>query len=228
MKSSVIIFPGSNCDRDMDVALKKFGFKNQMIWHNDIDLPKNDLVVLPGGFSYGDYLRCGSIAAKSKIIHSVINYINSGGLVLGICNGFQILIETGLLPGALLRNKYLEFICKNVFVKINNNENNYFKNIKKNTLEFHIAHNEGNYFCSDSQIKEINDNNQIALFYCNENGEINEKYNPNGSSKNIAGIFNKEKNILGMMPHPERMIDAYLSGEDGSIFFENLVNNLKQ
>ena len=228
MRSSVIIFPGSNCDRDMDVALKKFGFKNQMIWHNDIDLPKNDLVVLPGGFSYGDYLRCGSIAAKSKIIHSVINYINSGGLVLGICNGFQILIETGLLPGALLRNKYLEFICKNVFVKINNNENNYFKNIKKNTLEFHIAHNEGNYFCSDNQIKEINDNNQIALFYCNENGEINEKYNPNGSSKNIAGILNKEKNILGMMPHPERMIDSYLSGEDGSIFFENLVSNLKQ
>jgi len=228
MKSSVIIFPGSNCDRDMDVALKKFGFKNQMIWHNDIDLPKNDLVVLPGGFSYGDYLRCGSIASKSKIIKSIINFAKSGGLVLGICNGFQILIETELLPGTLLRNKYLEFICKNVFVKINNNENNYFKNIKKNTLEFHIAHNEGNYFCSDSQIKEINDNNQIALFYCNENGEINEKYNPNGSSKNIAGIFNKEKNILGMMPHPERMIDAYLSGEDGSIFFENLVNNLKQ
>jgi len=141
MKSSVIIFPGSNCDRDMDVALKKFGFKNQMIWHNDIDLPKNDLVVLPGGFSYGDYLRCGSIAAKSKIIHSVINYINSGGLVLGICNGFQILIETGLLPGALLRNKYLEFICKNVFVKINKQKNNYFKSIKKEILKLHIAHN---------------------------------------------------------------------------------------
>jgi len=228
MNSSVIIFPGSNCDRDMDVALKKFGFKNKMIWHDEVELPKSDLVVLPGGFSYGDYLRCGSIASKSKIIRSIINYAKSGGLVLGICNGFQILIETELLPGILLRNKYLQFICKNVFVKINNNENNYFKNIKKNTLKFHIAHNEGNYFCSDNQIKEINDNNQIALFYCNENGEINEKYNPNGSSKNIAGIFNKEKNILGMMPHPERMIDSYLSGEDGSIFFENLVNNLKQ
>ena len=226
MNSSVIIFPGSNCDRDMDVALKKFGFKNKMVWHDEIELPKSDLVVLPGGFSYGDYLRCGSIASKSKIIKSIINFAKSGGLVLGICNGFQILIETELLPGTLLRNKYLEFICKNVFVKINNNENNYFNNIKKNTLKFHIAHNEGNYFCSDNQIKEINDNNQIALFYCNENGEINEKYNPNGSSKNIAGIFNKEKNILGMMPHPERMIDAYLSGEDGSIFFENLVNNL--
>ena len=228
MNSSVIIFPGSNCDRDMDVALKKFGFKNKMVWHDEIELPKSDLVVLPGGFSYGDYLRCGSIASKSKIIKSIINFAKSGGLVLGICNGFQILIETELLPGTLLRNKYLEFICKNVFVKINNNENKYFKNIKKNTLEFHIAHNEGNYFCSDNQIKEINDNNQIALFYCNKNGEINEKYNPNGSIKNIAGIFNKEKNILGMMPHPERMIDAYLSGEDGSIFFENLVNNLKQ
>ena len=227
MNSSVIIFPGSNCDRDMEVALKKFGFKNKMVWHDEIELPKSDLVVLPGGFSYGDYLRCGSIASKSKIIKSIINFAKSGGLVLGICNGFQILIETELLPGTLLRNKYLEFICKNVFVKINNNENNYFKNIKKNTLKFHIAHTEGNYFCSDSQIKEINDNNQIALFYCNENGEINEKYNPNGSSKNIAGIFNKEKNILGMMPHPERMIDAYLSGEDGSIFFKNLFNNLK-
>jgi len=227
MNSSVIIFPGSNCDRDMDVALKKFGFKNKMVWHDEIELPKSDLVVLPGGFSYGDYLRCGSIASKSKIIKSIINFAKSGGLVLGICNGFQILIETELLPGTLLRNKYLEFICKNVFVKINNNENNYFKNIKKNTLEFHIAHNEGNYFCSDNQIKEINDNNQIALFYCNKNGEINEKFNPNGASKSIAGIFNKEKNILGMMPHPERMVENYLSGEDGSLFFENLINNLK-
>ena len=227
MNSSVIIFPGSNCDRDMAVALKKFGFKNKMVWHGEIELPKSDLVVLPGGFSYGDYLRCGSIASKSKIIQSVINFAKSGGLVMGICNGFQILIETGLLPGTLLRNKYLEFICKNVFVKINNNKNIYFKNIKKNILELHIAHNDGNYFCSDGQIKEINDNNQIALFYCNKDGEVNEKYNPNGSSKNIAGIFNKEKNILGMMPHPERMVDAYLSGEDGSIFFRSLLNNLK-
>ena len=164
MNSSVIIFPGSNCDRDMDVALKKFGFKNKMVWHDEIELPKSDLVVLPGGFSYGDYLRCGSIASKSKIIKSIINFAKSGGLVLGICNGFQILIETELLPGTLLRNKYLEFICKNIFVKINNNENNYFKNIKKNTLEFHIAHNEGNYFCTDNQIKEINDNLSVPLY----------------------------------------------------------------
>tara|TARA_Y100000590_G_scaffold230865_1_gene260206 strand:- start:284 stop:967 length:684 start_codon:yes stop_codon:yes gene_type:complete len=227
MNSSVIIFPGSNCDRDMDVALKKFGFNNKMIWHDNVDLPKSDLVVLPGGFSYGDYLRCGSMASKSKIVKSVIKYANSGGLLMGICNGFQILTETELLPGALLRNKFSEFICKNVFVKINNTANNYFKNIKKNTLELHIAHNEGNYFCSDRQMKEIEDNDQVALSYCNKNGEIKDEFNPNGSSKNIAGIFNKNKNILGMMPHPERMIDKYLSGDDGSVFFKALLNNLK-
>ena len=227
MNSTVITFPGSNCDRDMSVALKKFGFKNKMIWHDDLELPKSDLVVLPGGFSYGDYLRCGSMASKSKIMKSVLNFAKGGGKVMGICNGFQILVEAGLLPGVLLRNKYLEFICKNVFVKVNNKDNSYFKSIKKNTLEFHIAHNEGNYFCSKEQIQEIDDNNQIALFYSNEAGNINEENNPNGSIKNIAGIFNKEKNILGMMPHPERMIDPALSGEDGSIFFENLINNLK-
>ena len=227
MKSSVITFPGSNCDRDMHVALKKFGFNNKMVWHDDNELPKSDLVVLPGGFSYGDYLRCGSMASKSKIISSVIKFAKSGGLLLGICNGFQILTETELLPGALLRNKYSEFICKNVFVKINNTENNYFKNVKKNILELHIAHNEGNYFCSNIQMKQIEDNNQIALSYCGKTGEIDEKFNPNGSSKNIAGILNKEKNILGMMPHPERMIDKYLSGDDGAFFFENLLNNLK-
>ena len=227
MKSSVIIFPGSNCDRDMDVALKKFGFKNQMIWHNDKSIPKSDLIVLPGGFSYGDYLRCGSIAAKSKIIKSVIEFAKSGGLVLGICNGFQILTETSLLPGVLLQNKYQKFICKNVFLKINNKENRYFKNIKKEILELHIAHNEGNYFCSEDELKSLNDNNQVAVTYCNENGEEAEDSNPNGALKNIAGIFSKNKNILGMMPHPERMIDKYLSGSDGSFFFENLIENLK-
>ena len=158
---------------------------------------------------------------------SVINFAKSGGKVMGICNGFQILVETGLLPGVLLRNKYLEFICKNVFVKVNNKNNPYFKDIKKDTLELHIAHNEGNYFCSKEQIKEINNNNQIALYYSDKDGKINENTNPNGSIKNIAGVFNKEKNVLGMMPHPERMIDPDLSGEDGSIFFKNLINNLK-
>jgi len=193
MKSAVITFPGSNCDRDMDVALKKFGFKNKMVWHQDVELPKSDLVVLPGGFSYGDYLRCGSMASKSKIMQSVINFANSGGMVMGICNGFQILVETGLVPGVLLRNKYLEFICKNVFVKINNKNNGYFKNISNDVLELHIAHNEGNYFCTNDQLKEIEDNTQVAINYCDPEGKIGEPFNPNGSINNIAGIFNKEK-----------------------------------
>ena len=227
MNSSVIIFPGSNCDRDMDVALKKFGFKNKMVWHDDDKLPQSDLIVLPGGFSYGDYLRCGSIAGKSKIIQSVINFANSGGLVLGICNGFQILTETGLLKGVLQQNKNIEFICKNIFVKVNNSENKFFENIDKDVLELHIAHNEGNYFCTEDELKSLEDNNQIAAYYCNSDGKIDEKSNPNGAIKNIAGIFNEKKNILGMMPHPERMIDQSLSGEDGSIFFENLLKNLK-
>ena len=227
MNSTVITFPGSNCDRDMKVALKKFGFKNKMVWHNDVELPKSDLVILPGGFSYGDYLRCGSMASKSKIMQSVINFAKGGGKVMGVCNGFQILVESGLLPGVLLRNKYLEFICKNIFVKVNSKNNSYFKNIKKDILELHIAHNEGNFFCSKEQVKEIDDNNQVALYYSDRIGNIDEINNPNGSIKNIAGIFNKEKNVLGMMPHPERMIDPALSGEDGSIFFKNLINNLK-
>ena len=227
MNSSVITFPGSNCDRDMDVALKKFGFKNKMVWHNDVVLPKSELVVLPGGFSYGDYLRCGSMASKSRIMKSVINFAKSGGKIMGICNGFQILVETGLLPGVLLRNKYLEFICKNVFVKVNNKNNPYFKDIKKDTLELHIAHNEGNYFCSDNELRSLEDNNQIAIKYCNFKGISNNENNPNGAINNIAGIFNKDKNVLGMMPHPERMIDTYLSGDDGSVFFENLITNLR-
>ena len=224
MNSSVVIFPGSNCDRDMAVALKKFGFKNKMVWHDDVDLPKSDLVVLPGGFSYGDYLRCGSMASKSKIIQSVINFAKSGGLLMGICNGFQILTETELLPGVLLRNKFSEFICKNVFVKINNTENNYFKKIKKEILELHIAHNEGNYFCSFDELKLIEDNNQIAVTYCDKKGLENDEYNPNGAIKNIAGIFNKNKNILGMMPHPERMADKTCSNEDGLPLFLSLMN----
>ena len=175
MKSSVIIFPGSNCDRDMDVALKKHGFDNKMVWHNDANFPKSDLIVLPGGFSYGDYLRCGSIAGKSKIIKSVIDFAKSGGLVLGICNGFQILTETGLLTGILQHNRYLNFICKNIFVKVKNIENKFFKNIKKNVLKLHIAHNEGNFFCSENELKSLEDNEQIAITYCNDVGDEEEK-----------------------------------------------------
>ena len=224
MKSAVIIFPGSNCDRDMDVALKKFGFKNKMVWHNENTIPKSDLVVLPGGFSYGDYLRCGSIAAKSNVINSVIEFANKGGLVIGICNGFQILIETGLVTGALLRNKYLKFICKNIFVKANKTQNKYFNNIKKDILELHIAHNDGNYFCSNDDLKSMQDNDQIAVKYCDEKGNTNDTSNPNGSLDNIAGIFNDDKNILGMMPHPERMVDEIIANKDGVNLFSSLLN----
>ena len=223
MKSSVIVFPGSNCDRDIAVALEKFQIKNRMVWHNETSLPKSDLVVLPGGFSYGDYLRTGCIAAKSLIINDVIKHAKKGGLVLGICNGFQILIETDLLPGALLRNKNLRFLSKNVFLKVSNTDNKFCLNYKnKDIVKLAIAHNEGNYFAADDLLKNLEDNNLIAFKYCNKNGEINVDSNPNGSSNNIAGILNSEKNILGMMPHPERLIDPLLSGEDGSIMFESL------
>ena len=224
MKSSVIVFPGSNCDRDIAVALEKFQIKNQMVWHDEINLPKSDLVVLPGGFSYGDYLRTGCIASKSKIINDVLKHAKKGGLVLGICNGFQILIETGLLPGALLRNKNLRFLSKNVFLKVSNTNNKFCLNYKnKDIVKLAIAHNEGNYFADNDLLKNLEDNNLIAFKYCNKNGEINVDSNPNGSSNNIAGILNSGKNILGMMPHPERLIDPLLSGEDGSIMFESLV-----
>jgi len=224
MKSSVIVFPGSNCDRDVAVALEKFQIKNQMVWHDEINLPKSDLVVLPGGFSYGDYLRTGCIASKSRIINDVIKHAKNGGLVLGICNGFQILIETGLLSGVLLRNKKLRFLSKNVFLKVINVDNKFCLNYKKkDIIELPIAHNEGNYFANKEQIKKLEDKNLVAFKYCDEKGNINKSTNPNGSSNNIAGILNDQKNILGMMPHPERLIDPLLSGEDGSLMFESLI-----
>ena len=226
MKSSVIVFPGSNCDRDVAVALEKFQIKNQMVWHDEANLPKSDLVVLPGGFSYGDYLRTGCIASKSKIINDVIKHAKEGGLILGICNGFQILIETGLLPGVLLRNKELRFLSKNVYLKVINIQNKFCLNYKKkNIIELPIAHNEGNYFADDKILKNLEDNNLIAFKYCDKEGNINENSNPNGSSKNIAGILNDSKNILGMMPHPERLIEPILSGEDGSFIFESLLKS---
>tara|TARA_Y100000590_G_scaffold285257_1_gene321014 strand:+ start:5956 stop:6639 length:684 start_codon:yes stop_codon:yes gene_type:complete len=226
MKSSVIVFPGSNCDRDIAVALEKFQIRNEMIWHDEVNLPKSDLVVLPGGFSYGDYLRTGCIASKSKIINDVIKHAKNGGLILGICNGFQILIETGLLPGVLLRNKSLRFISKNVFLKVTNTTNNFCINYKnKDIIELPIAHNEGNYFANNYILKKLEDKNLIAFKYCDSKGNINHDTNPNGSTNNIAGILNNEKNILGMMPHPERLIDTVLSGEDGSIMFESLLKS---
>jgi len=228
MKSSVVVFPGSNCDRDVAVALKKFNIKNQMVWHEESSLPKSDLVVLPGGFSYGDYLRSGCIASKSKIINDVIKHGKNGGLILGICNGFQILIETGLLPGVLLRNKRLRFISKSVFLKVENTNNIFCKNYKKkNIIELPIAHNEGNYFANNYLIQKLEDLNLVAFKYCNQEGKIEKNFNPNGSLNNIAGILNENKNILGMMPHPERFIDPYLSGEDGSNLFKSLLNLYK-
>ena len=226
MKSSVIVFPGSNCDRDVAVALEKFKIKNEMVWHDEVSLPKCDLVVLPGGFSYGDYLRTGCIASKSRIINSIVEHAKKGGLILGICNGFQILIETGLLPGTLLRNKKLKFISKNILLKVINTDNNFCINYKnKNIIELPIAHNEGNFFGNYNLIKKLEDNNLIAFKYCNKEGKIEKESNPNGSSNNIAGILNKNKNILGMMPHPERLIDPLLSGEDGSLLFTSLLKS---
>ena len=226
MKSSVIVFPGSNCDRDVAVALEKFQIKNQMVWHDEANLPESDLVILPGGFSYGDYLRTGCIASKSRIINEVIKHAKKGGLILGICNGFQILIETGLLPGVLLRNKKLRFLSKNVFLKVINFENHFCLNYKKkDIIELPIAHNEGNYFANNEILQNLENENLIAFKYCDEKGNINKDCNFNGSSNNIAGILNSKKNILGMMPHPERLIDPLLSGEDGSIMFESLLNS---
>ena len=225
MKSSVIVFPGSNCDRDIAVALEKMQFKNQMVWHKETKLPKSDLIVLPGGFSYGDYLRSGAIAGKSLIIDEVIKAANSGCLILGICNGFQILTETGLLKGTLLRNKNLKFINKDVFIKVINNNTKFSNKYKNNQiLKINIAHNEGNYFTDPNHLDELNREGLIAFKYCDEKGNINNDTNPNGSLENIAGILNLKKNILGMMPHPERMIDEIISNKDGINLFSSLLN----
>ena len=225
MNSSVIVFPGSNCDRDIAIALEKMQFKNKMIWHKETKLPKSDLIVIPGGFSYGDYLRSGAIAGKSLIINEVIKAANEGCLVLGICNGFQILTETGLLKGALLRNKNLRFINKDVNIKVINNDTKFTKKYKKDqVLKINIAHNEGNYFTNQSHLKELHDNDLIPFKYCNEKGNVVKDSNPNGSLENIAGIFNSKKNILGMMPHPERMVDNLISNTDGINLFSSLLS----
>ncbi len=225
MKSSVIVFPGSNCDRDIAVALEKLQFKNKMVWHKETSLPKSDLIVIPGGFSYGDYLRSGAIAGKSLIIDEVIKAANSGCLVLGICNGFQILTETGLLKGTLLRNKNLRFINRDVNIKVINNQTKFSSKYKSNQiLKINIAHNEGNYFTNSKHLDQLKKDNLIAFKYCDENGNINESSNPNGALENIAGIYNTKKNILGMMPHPERMVDDIISNTDGISLFSGLIN----
>ena len=225
MNSSVIVFPGSNCDRDIAVALDKMQFKNKMVWHKETCLPKSDLIVIPGGFSYGDYLRSGAIAGKSLIINEVIKAANAGCLILGICNGFQILTETGLLKGTLLRNKNLKFINKDTYIKVINHETKFTNEYKLNQiLKINIAHNEGNFFTNSKHIEELKKENLIAFQYCDQKGNVNENSNPNGAIENIAGIFNSKKNILGMMPHPERMVDKLISNTDGVSLFSSLIN----
>jgi len=224
MNSSVIVFPGSNCDRDIAVALEKLQFKNQMVWHKETKLPKSDLIVVPGGFSYGDYLRSGAIAGKSLIINEVVKAANDGCLILGVCNGFQILTETGLLKGVLLRNKNLKFINRDINIKVLNNNTKFLNKYKKDQiLKINIAHNEGNYFTNTEHLNELKNDNLIAFKYCDDKGNINEESNPNGSLENIAGIFNSKKNILGMMPHPERMVNNLISNTDGINLFSSLL-----
>lgn len=223
MKSKVIVFPGSNCDRDVAVAIRKIsGSEPQMVWHKETSLSNSDLIIVPGGFSYGDYLRCGAIASTSPIINEVVKKANEGVPVIGICNGFQILIETSLLDGALIRNNSLSFICRDVYIKSENQTSIFTK--KTNIAKMPIAHNEGNYFASNETLKKIVGNDQVAFKYCNQEGEITSQSNPNGSLKNIAGILNDRKNVLGLMPHPERAAETALGCDDGKYIFESILS----
>ena len=216
MKFGVVVFPGSNCDRDMIDALKN-DLKQEVIplWHKDKDISmfsREDCIVLPGGFSYGDYLRCGAIARFSPMMQSVIEFAQNGGKVLGVCNGFQILCESGLLPGVLLRNANQKFICRNVFIK----------NGTGNALKIPIAHGEGRYYASDEVLHTLDKQNQVIYRYCTEDGNITEEANPNGTINNIAGICNEGRNVFGMMPHPERACSPSLDNTDGVRVFKTL------
>lgn len=229
MKFGIIVFPGSNCDHDAYYATSiNAGAKAEYIWHKDKELPKDiDVVILPGGFSYGDYLRSGSIARFSPIMKEVIKFANSGGYVIGVCNGFQILTEAHLLPGALLRNKSLHFICKDVNLKVENTDTVFTKEISKdNPIKIPVAHGEGNYFARPELIKELESENRVIFRYADSLGNVNEDNNPNGSINNIAGIINKEKNVLGMMPHPERYSDELLGCNDGLSIFKSIINSI--
>lgn len=227
MKFGVVTFPGSNCDEDMLYVLQqKLGQHVEKLWHKDTDLKGVDFVVLPGGFSYGDYLRSGAIAKLSPIMTSVIQHANKGGYVLGICNGFQILTEAGLLEGALLHNAQQKFICKNVYLKPANQSTAITKGLKTDqSYKIPIAHGEGRYYASNETIEDLKANEQILFQYTSEKGELDERYNPNGSLENIAGICNKGKNVFGMMPHPERAADSALNNEHGTLFFQSLLKH---
>lgn len=224
MKYGVVTFPGSNCDYDAYAAAKHvMGEETNFLWHKSTDLMGSDVIILPGGFSYGDYLRAGAISKFSPIMDEVIKFANNGGIVIGICNGFQALTECGLLPGALIRNKHLRFSCKFINLKVVNNQTP-FTNVCKSgdVLKIPIAHGEGNYYHFDDDIRKLEDNNQIVFRYCDENGNVTEAANPNGSINNIAGICNAEGNVLGMMPHPERAVEEILGSIDGLRVFESL------
>jgi phosphoribosylformylglycinamidine synthase subunit PurQ / glutaminase len=220
MRTAVIVFPGSNCDRDLAVALERAsGVKPAMVWHKDTALPDNlDLVTIPGGFSFGDYLRCGAIAARSPIMRSVVEFANRGGLVLGICNGFQVLIEAGLLPGALMRNADLKFVCKDIELKVETTNSPFTGDLANgDVLRVPVAHHDGNYFASDELLKRLRGDDRIAFRYVN---------NPNGSTDDIAGVLSENRRILGMMPHPERLNDPALGGDDGSRIFASTMASL--
>ncbi|NOY88731.1 MAG: phosphoribosylformylglycinamidine synthase subunit PurQ [FCB group bacterium] len=224
MKYGIVTFPGSNCDYDAYAAVKHIiEEEGNFLWHKSEDLMGSDIVLLPGGFSYGDYLRAGAISKFSPIMEQVIKFAHSGGLVIGICNGFQILTECGLLPGALMRNSHLRFSCKYVYLKVENSQTNFTNACRqREVLKIPIAHGEGNYYHFDSEIKKLEDNGQVVFRYCDEQGNITPDANPNGSVNNIAGIINREGNVLGMMPHPERAVEDILGSVDGLKVFESL------
>ncbi|MCC6370563.1 MAG: phosphoribosylformylglycinamidine synthase subunit PurQ [Bacteroidia bacterium] len=226
MKFGVVVFPGSNCDEDMVYVLRDIMKQETVkLWHKNTDLEGCTHIVLPGGFSYGDYLRSGAIARFSPIMQSVVEHANKGGFLFGVCNGFQILCEAGLLPGALLHNDSRKFICKNVYIQAQNNTTQVTSKVPaKKALKIPIAHGEGKYFADADTLKKMNDNGQILFRYCDENGDINATANPNGATENIAGVCNAGKNVFGMMPHPERAADKELFNEDGRFLFESILN----
>ncbi len=228
MKFGIVVFPGSNCDEDLVYTLQDV--LNQEVvklWHKDTSIQGCDFIMVPGGFSYGDYLRSGAIARFSPIMDEVIHHANRGGYVMGICNGFQILTEAKLLPGALLHNHSRKFICKNVFLKADNNDNLITHNLLLDSVfKVPIAHGEGNFFASQDELKQIEDNGQVLFRYCDAGGNITEESNPNGALNNIAGVCNDKKNVFGMMPHPERASDFELSNTDGRVIFESILAQL--
>jgi len=228
LKAAVIVFPGSNCDRDVAVALTSvFGKRPQMVWHQESELPQVDLILLPGGFSYGDYLRAGAMAAHSPIMHEVDLAAKRGVSVMGICNGFQMLTETHLLPGVLMRNAGLRFVCRHVHLRVETSESFFTRGYYAGqVIRLPIAHHDGNYFTDPETLLQLEDNGQIAFRYVSADGTASEDSNPNGSIENIAGVYNNTKTILGLMPHPERAVDPLHGGEDGRAMFEGFLGSL--